>query len=133
MVPASLQQSVEAVRLMLAEKATLAVQIIVDLATNAESEKVQLDAAKEILDRTGVSKTQVLEVRTDQEEHARVEAELRETMEKLERNNVQRHLPHGQRSLDAVVVLEGDSEELPVAGDVDESSVIETSGEDIVA
>lgn len=110
-------KSVAALREMIAEKASMAIGVITDLALMSESDKVRLDAAKTILDRVGVGSFQTVEVQTDAMEHVRVAEELDAVRARLATNVAARHgeLPPAPEP-DLIMVLEDDLEELPVAG-----------------
>jgi hypothetical protein len=106
----------------------LAINTLHELALGAERDNVRLAAAEAILDRTGLSKGATLHVTTDVEEHRQAEAAALALVERLERNRAPLGgAPAPSPALDALVVLEGDDENLPVADSLRTSAAIEVN------
>ena len=92
----------------IADALPLAVSTMIEIMTLGEKESVRLAAAEALMERGGLPKKQVHEVRVDQSEHERVTLEVQRTMADLERNQAAISAP--TPSLDAVMVLEGDEQ-----------------------
>lgn len=105
-----------------------AVKLLTDLALTAENEAVQLRAIETILDRTGVVKPTQVNVTIDDRERQLVQVEALAMLEKLQRN--QEALPAPALSLEAIVIHEGEVEELPVAAPDTYAHVIEAHAQD---
>lgn len=103
----------------LAKLVPLAIETLSELALGAERDNVRLAAAEAILDRSGLARGANVSVTTSREEHEQATTEALDLVARLERNRTALPvLPHTP-SLEAVIVLEGDDEELPVAGPVE--------------
>lgn len=103
-----------------------AVEVVTELLEGAENERVRLAAAEAIMDRSGLGKTQTTEVKVSQEEQEIARREAEEMIARIQVNQQQAHNVH-KISLDALIVHEGEVEELPVvavppAGAIDASS-----------
>lgn len=93
-----------------------AVEIITELAEFAENERVRLAAAQDIADRAGLGKTQHTQISVSQAEHEIAQREAEEMIAKLDKQREaqsQHALP--KPSLETLIVLEGESDDLPVA------------------
>lgn len=90
-----------------------AVELLLALAMTAENEQVQLKALEQVLDRGGLSRQVALNVSVDERERQQVRNEAEDVLARLERNRTA--LPGPTVSIEALVVHEGDGEELPVA------------------
>lgn len=104
---------------------------MVNLAHGAVSEAVRYQANKDLLDRAGVKAApQVQRVDVDVAVHdaelRRVEAETEALLARLDRNV--KALPGPEHDLTALIILEGDDEDL-VPGDVVEGAIEATSHE----
>lgn len=116
----------EDARKQLAKLLPLAVDTLQELALGAERDNVRLAAAEAILDRAGVPRGQQLQVTTDSQQHRQAELAALELVERLARNKgALPELTHTP-SLDALVVLEGEEDELPIA--VQHADAIEVPG-----
>lgn len=114
----------EDARKQLASLLPLAVSTLQELALGAERDNVRLAAAEAILDRAGVPRGATLQVQTDSEQHRQAELAALELVERLARNKGA--LPAHTPSLDALVVLEGEEDELPIS--VQHADAIEVPG-----
>jgi hypothetical protein len=103
----------------------LAISTLHELALGAERDNVRLAAAEAILDRTGLSKGATLHVTTDVEEHRQAEAAALALVERIERNRALQGAVVPSPALDALVVLEGDDENLPLASGAQGGRVID--------
>lgn len=108
-----------------------AVDRMVGLSKEAESEAVRYQATKDLLDRAGVrapAQTQHIDidVAVQQAELAEVNRETAYLLTRLARNHTQEALTRGTPELDTLLVLEGDDEEL-VEGDPVEGAIEVTS------
>jgi len=106
----------EAARAQLASLIPLAVETLQELALGAERDNVRLAAAEAILDRSGLARGSNLHVSTDRDAHRQAEVAALELVERLARNKAIEAPVVASPALDTLVVLEGDLEELPVAG-----------------
>lgn len=100
----------------LAALTDLAVDTLAELAEGAERDNVRLAAAEAILDRVGLGRGVSVSVSTSSEEAHAVTLQAQALIEALERNHagtqpVLARVPE----LEVLVVLESESEELPVA------------------
>lgn len=106
----------------------LAIDTLAELAVAAERDNVRLAAAEAILDRTGLGKGSKLEVTTTPEQHAEATSSAEALVARLARNKaLQAPTAAPQPSLDTLLVLESETDELPVAGHV--AGFIEVHGE----
>ena len=104
----------------------LAINTLHELALGAERDNVRLAAAEAILDRSGLAKGATLHVTTDAEEHRQAEMAAVALVERLERNRAALEgAPAPSPALDALVVLEGEDDNLPVADTLRTSTAIE--------
>lgn len=116
MSAADLVGSVEAARRQLASLIPLAVETLQELAVGAERDNVRLAAAEAILDRSGLARGASLHVTTDADAHRQAEAAALELVDRLARNKAALEAPVVPAvALDTLVVLEGDSDDLPLA------------------
>lgn len=108
-----------------------AVERMVELSKDAESEAVRYQATKDLLDRAGVrapAQTQHIDidVAVKQAELAEVNRETAYLLTRLARNHTQEALTRGTPELDTLLVLEGDDEDLveadPVEGAIEATS-----------
>lgn len=99
----------EWVRERLRKAAPTAVRAVIELAENADSEQVRLQAAKDLLGLVGVTQKQQVEVdhgvKRGKEE---VDHELEQALKKLEAGRVQPALPVGSNEKEVVVAVVGD-------------------------
>lgn len=116
MAVGDLAGTVEKARAQLASLVPLAVETLQELALGAERDNVRLAAAEAILDRTGLPRGASLQVSTDGEQHRQAELAALELVQKLARNKAAEALPAPSPDLDTLVVLEGESDDLPLAG-----------------
>jgi predicted urease superfamily metal-dependent hydrolase len=120
---------VDSLRRQLEQVAESAVRTLRELVEMGDSESVRLAAATKVLELVGVQPAR--EVTINVAEIDRVEDEMATTLERLQRNieanQAKRELNRGAPSIEALIVLEGDDEELPVGGPIPGSTVIETT------
>lgn len=109
------RRAIENARLSLAKYLPRAVEVLTELLEGAENERVRLSAAEAILDRAGLGKTQTTEVKVDQQEHQVARTEAEEIVARIQENQ-RRAAEKTAISLEALIVHEGEVEELPVAG-----------------
>lgn len=115
----------ESARAQLTSLIPLAVETLQELAQGAERDNVRLAAAEAILDRTGLSRGAVANPGGDADSHRQVELQALEVMQRLRKNAEVGALTHTP-SLEALVVLEGEQDELPVASPDTYTQVIDT-------
>jgi len=108
-----LTATVQDARAALAKLVPLAVETLAELAVGAERDNVRLAAAEAILDRSGLPRGATLDVTTNREQHEQATAEALALVERLERNRGA--LPAHTPSLEALLVLEGNDTDLPLA------------------
>ena len=125
--PAARAQVVEEARDVLARLAPGAVATLADLMMNAEKESVRLQATVEILGLAGVTKTQHVNVAVDADAHRQAEEQALALARALEQNKRPPMLDHTP-SLEALVVLEDESDALPTTAPV-EGALEATSSE----
>lgn len=108
-----LTATVQDARQALAKLVPLAVDTLAELAVGAERDNVRLAAAEAILDRSGLGRGATLDVTTNREQHEQATVEALALVERLQANKAgtSAHVA----SLEALLVLEGEDEELPVA------------------
>lgn len=113
---ADLVSGAEKARAQLASLLPLAVETLQELALGAERDNVRLAAAEAILDRTGLSRGSAVATGGDSDQHRQVDLSALDLVSKLRRNldsQAQQALP--SPSLETLVVLEGEQDELPTA------------------
>ena len=86
-----------------------AVQIITELAETSENDRVRLAAAESIADRAGLGKSSTTQVTVQAGEHEALDLEAREMVAALDRNRASVSEGKLNVSLDALVVLEGET------------------------
>lgn len=111
-------------RTRLADLAGLAVETIAELAEGAERDNVRLAAAEAILDRIGLGRGATLKIETDATMHEQATSEAAELVSRIQRN-AELAAPARTPEVDTLIVLEGDTPELPVAREVDPSTIID--------
>lgn len=116
----------EDARKQLASLLPLAVSTLQELALGAERDNVRLAAAEAILDRAGVPRGATLQVHTDNEQHRQAELAALELVERLAKNKGALPAAPHTPSLDTLVVLEGEDDELPVS--IEHTDAIEVPG-----
>ena len=94
-----------------------AVEVLSELLEGADNERVRLSAAEAIMDRAGLTKSQVTQIQVTTEEHAVARVEADAMVARIAANQAGA-IDKPVLSLDAIIVHEGDVEELPVAGPV---------------
>ena len=109
-----LTATIQDARAALSKLVPLAVEPLAELAVGAERDNVRLAAAEAILDRSGLGRGATLDVTTNREQHEQATVEALALVERLAKNKGA--LPTHTPSLDALLVLEADEVELPVAG-----------------
>lgn len=117
MAVADLVNTVDSARAQLARLVPLAVDTLQELAQGAERDNVRLAAAEAILDRTGLSRGSSTQATTDVDQHRQAELAALDLVERVRKNQeaaARAALGHTP-SLEALVVLEGEGDELPVA------------------
>jgi hypothetical protein len=102
----------DAARGMLSDYANRAVQILQELAEYGDNDRIRLSAANSILDRAGVQAPQQIELSAAPEEHQLARDEAVEIMQRIKENAQPASLPKPPLSIEAVVVHEGDVEEV---------------------
>lgn len=113
-------QAAETARNLIARLIPAAVATLADL-LESEKDSVRLAAAEALLDRGGVSKQQQVAVTVDHDEHKRAEQEAAALAQKLRLNAGGPRILERTPDLDTLVVLEGDSDALPVAIPVEQA------------
>jgi hypothetical protein len=124
MTVADLVGTADKARAQLASLLPLAVSTLQELAVGAERDNVRLAAAEAILDRAGVARGTNIAVTTNVEQHRQAELAALDLVERLSRNKAALPAVAPSHSLDALVVLEGEDVELPIASG-DYSAVID--------
>ena len=117
--------AVDAARERLAAFLPDAVALVIDLAMTAENESVQLKALETIMDRGGLLKPVHVDITVDDRERARVRDEANDVIARLERNKGAIQAP--ALSLEAIVLHEGDVEDLPITSPHDHAQVHEAT------
>jgi hypothetical protein len=112
---ADLVGTADKAREQLASLLPLAVSTLSELAAGAERDNVRVAAAEAILDRAGVPRGAAIQVTTNNEQHRQAELAALDLVERLARNKAALPAVAPSHSLDALVVLEGEDVELPVA------------------
>lgn len=105
--------TIAACKQMLADALPLAVSTLKELMTLGEKESVRLAAAESIMERGGLPKKTELSVTVDQSEHDRATQEAEDMLQAMSRNKQALNTP--KPSLEAVMIHEGDDDELPIA------------------
>jgi len=101
---------VEAARSKLTRYLPRAVEILTELAETSENDRVRLAAAESIADRAGLGKSSSTQVNVSASEH---EAARREAEELVGRMKGQiEHKPEVKPSIEALIVLEGEIDEV---------------------
>jgi hypothetical protein len=116
MAVADLAGTVEQAKAQLASLVTLAVDTLQELALGAERDNVRLAAAEAILDRSGLPRGAALQVSTDSEQHRQAELAALELVQRLARNKAAEALPTPSPDVETLLVLEDESDDLPLAG-----------------
>jgi hypothetical protein len=117
--------AVDAARERLAAFLPDAVSLIIDLAMTAENEAVQLKALETIMDRGGLLKPIHVDITVDDRERSLVRDKANDLVARLERNRSAIQAP--VLSLEAIVLHEGDVEELPITSPHDHADVHEAT------
>lgn len=104
----------EGARLTLSRYTQKAIDRLVD-AIDSDNEKIALQAAESVLDRVGLGKSQQHEVQVSQVEHEQAKTEAERIFADLKRNAVGQAEDTPQPELEAILVLESESDDLPIA------------------
>lgn len=91
-----------------------ALDILTELAETAENERVRLAAAESILDRSGLNKSQTTQISVTQSEHDIATSDAERMIARMQANQNARAVGPAGVSLEALLVLEGDDDTLPV-------------------
>lgn len=92
-----------------------AVEIITELAETSENDRVRLAAAESIADRAGLGKSTSTQVTVNAGEHEAAGREAEDLIKRIRANAASQAVGPAGISLDALVVHEGDVEEVPAS------------------
>lgn len=111
-VEQQIRQQGDLARLILADYAQRAAQILQELAVAGDSDRIRLQASMAILDRVGVTPGPVEPARDESEESQLVRDEVERTMVRIRRNALIQGTMNTPKDIEVLMLHEGEGDDL---------------------